>query len=71
MVVDVGINVVDGRIVGDVDFDSAVNVASAITPVPGGVGPLTNALLLTHLMRAAERQASERLEPSAALRGDR
>ena len=57
VVVDVGINVVDGRIVGDVDFASAVEVASAITPVPGGVGPLTNALLLTHLIRAAERQA--------------
>ena len=56
VVVDVGINVVDGRIVGDVDFASAVKVASAITPVPGGVGPLTNAILLTHLIRAAERQ---------------
>ena len=43
VVVDVGINVVDGHIVGDVDFASAVEVASAITPVPGGVGPLTNA----------------------------
>ncbi len=57
VVVDVGINVVDGRIVGDVDFESARTVASAITPVPGGVGPLTNALLLTHLIRAAERQS--------------
>jgi methylenetetrahydrofolate dehydrogenase (NADP+)/methenyltetrahydrofolate cyclohydrolase len=57
VVVDVGINVVDGHIVGDVDFASAVQVASAITPVPGGVGPLTNAILLTHLIRAAERQA--------------
>ena len=56
VVVDVGINVVEGRIVGDVDFASAVAVASAITPVPGGVGPLTNAILLTHLIRAAERQ---------------
>ncbi len=71
VVVDVGINLVDGRIVGDVDFGSAVGVASAITPVPGGVGPLTNALLLTHLIRAAERQASSRPQPSAALRGDR
>jgi methylenetetrahydrofolate dehydrogenase (NADP+)/methenyltetrahydrofolate cyclohydrolase len=60
VVVDVGINVVDGRIVGDVDFESAREVASAITPVPGGVGPLTNALLLTHLIRAAERQVAER-----------
>ena len=57
VVVDVGINVVDGHLVGDVDFASAVEVASAITPVPGGVGPLTNAILLTHLIRAAERQA--------------
>lgn len=56
VVIDVGINVVDGRIVGDVDFASAEAVASAITPVPGGVGPLTNALLLSHLMRAAQRQ---------------
>ena len=57
VVVDIGINVVDGHLVGDVDFASAVEVASAITPVPGGVGPLTNALLLSHLMRAAERAA--------------
>ena len=73
VVVDVGINVVDGRIVGDVDFETARQVASAITPVPGGVGPLTNALLLTHLIRAAERQAEDRLsrrEP-AATGGDR
>jgi methylenetetrahydrofolate dehydrogenase (NADP+) / methenyltetrahydrofolate cyclohydrolase len=58
VVVDVGINVVEGHIRGDVDFESARRVASAITPVPGGVGPLTNALLLTHLIRAAERQAA-------------
>jgi methylenetetrahydrofolate dehydrogenase (NADP+)/methenyltetrahydrofolate cyclohydrolase len=58
VVVDVGINVVDGHIVGDVEFDSARRVAGAITPVPGGVGPLTNALLLTHLIRAAERNAA-------------
>jgi methylenetetrahydrofolate dehydrogenase (NADP+)/methenyltetrahydrofolate cyclohydrolase len=65
-VVDVGINVVPDpqgegagavKLVGDVDFDSAAAVASAITPVPGGVGPLTNALLLTHLLRAATDQA--------------
>jgi methylenetetrahydrofolate dehydrogenase (NADP+)/methenyltetrahydrofolate cyclohydrolase len=56
IVVDVGINVVDGAIVGDVDFESVRPIASAITPVPGGVGPLTNALLLAHLMRAATGQ---------------
>ena len=57
VVVDVGINVVEGGIVGDVDFESASRVAGAITPVPGGVGPVTNALLLTHVMRAARSQA--------------
>ena len=57
VVVDVGINVVEGKLVGDVEFASACEVASAITPVPGGVGPLTNAILLTHLVRAARNQA--------------
>ena len=58
VVVDVGINVVEGKLVGDVDFETARHVAAAITPVPGGVGPLTNALLLSHLVRAAEAQAA-------------
>jgi methylenetetrahydrofolate dehydrogenase (NADP+)/methenyltetrahydrofolate cyclohydrolase len=65
VVVDVGINVVpDGhggeKLVGDVDFESAAPVVRAITPVPGGVGPLTNALLLTHLLQAATAQAEGR-----------
>jgi methylenetetrahydrofolate dehydrogenase (NADP+)/methenyltetrahydrofolate cyclohydrolase len=65
VVVDVGINVMPGaegaeRLVGDVDFESAKGVVGAITPVPGGVGPLTNALLLTHLLRAATDQAESR-----------
>jgi methylenetetrahydrofolate dehydrogenase (NADP+) / methenyltetrahydrofolate cyclohydrolase len=58
VVVDVGINLEEGGIVGDVDFESARRVASAITPVPGGVGPVTSALLLTHVMRAARDQAA-------------
>ena len=66
VVVDVGINVVDDRIVGDVDFESASKVASAITPVPGGVGPVTNALLLTHLVRAAQDQAQAQAGGSRA-----
>jgi hypothetical protein len=68
VVVDVGINVVDGALVGDVDFESARRVASAITPVPGGVGPLTNALLLAHLVRAANGQAEATAvtEPASA-----
>jgi methylenetetrahydrofolate dehydrogenase (NADP+)/methenyltetrahydrofolate cyclohydrolase len=65
VVIDVGINVVDGHIVGDVEFASAERVASAITPVPGGVGPLTNALLLSHLMRAAQRQDQAATDPAA------
>lgn len=67
VVVDVGINVVGGKLVGDVDFESAKEVASAITPVPGGVGPVTNALLLTHLMRAAREQIDALEHPSRTL----
>ena len=66
VVVDVGINVVDGAIVGDVDFESVRRVASAITPVPGGVGPLTNALLLAHLVRAARGQEAAAVPPGAS-----
>ena len=61
-VVDVGINVVDGRLVRRRRLRIGRLVASAITPVPGGVGPLTNALLLTHLIRAAERQVGAQTE---------
>jgi methylenetetrahydrofolate dehydrogenase (NADP+)/methenyltetrahydrofolate cyclohydrolase len=77
VVVDVGINVVGGKLVGDVDFESARQVASAITPVPGGIGPLTNALLLSHLVRAAETQAGPHVKslrrpaPEPATRGVR
>lgn len=73
VVIDVGINVVDGRLVGDVDFASAREVAAAITPVPGGVGPLTNALLLSHLVRAAQRQAAGHMPTAGhvADQGDR
>lgn len=46
VVVDVGINRVDGRLVGDVAYDEVKEVASYITPVPGGVGPMTVAMLL-------------------------
>ncbi len=69
VVVDVGINVVGGRITGDVDFESAAAVASAITPVPGGLGPLTNALLLAHLLHAAQRQAAGPAQTPAVTRG--
>ena len=53
-VIDVGINRVDGRLVGDVDFDAVCEVAGQITPVPGGVGPLTVAMLLANTLLAAE-----------------
>jgi methylenetetrahydrofolate dehydrogenase (NADP+)/methenyltetrahydrofolate cyclohydrolase len=59
LVVDVGINVVRDGIVGDVDFATAREVAAAITPVPGGVGPVTNAILLQHLLTAARAQAGK------------
>jgi methylenetetrahydrofolate dehydrogenase (NADP+)/methenyltetrahydrofolate cyclohydrolase len=55
-VIDVGINRTDNGLVGDVDFDSAIGVAGAITPVPGGVGPMTIACLLGNTLKAAELQ---------------
>jgi 5,10-methylene-tetrahydrofolate dehydrogenase/methenyl tetrahydrofolate cyclohydrolase len=61
-VIDVGVNRVDDpstergyRLVGDVDYDQAIEVAGAITPVPGGVGPMTIAMLLRNTLTAAER----------------
>jgi methylenetetrahydrofolate dehydrogenase (NADP+)/methenyltetrahydrofolate cyclohydrolase len=55
VVVDVGINRLDdGRLVGDVDFDVASQRASWITPVPGGVGPMTVATLMENTLEAAE-----------------
>jgi methylenetetrahydrofolate dehydrogenase (NADP+) / methenyltetrahydrofolate cyclohydrolase len=54
-VIDVGTTLVDGVLKGDVDFESAVAVAGAITPVPGGVGPVTNVALLRNVVKAAER----------------
>lgn len=56
VVIDVGINRVDGKIVGDVDFDDCKEVAGAITPVPGGVGPLTIVMLLFNTAKAAKIQ---------------
>jgi methylenetetrahydrofolate dehydrogenase (NADP+)/methenyltetrahydrofolate cyclohydrolase len=54
VVVDVGINRGDAGVVGDVDFDAVREVAGAITPVPGGVGPLTIAMLLRNTLAAAQ-----------------
>jgi methylenetetrahydrofolate dehydrogenase (NADP+) / methenyltetrahydrofolate cyclohydrolase len=64
VVIDVGINHVDApgtpkgyRLVGDVDFDDVAPIASAITPVPGGVGPMTIAMLMKNTLAAAMRAA--------------
>lgn len=59
VVIDVGINRVNDRLVGDVHFDEASAVASAITPVPGGVGPLTIAMLLQNTLLAARLKADQ------------
>ena len=64
-IIDVGINRIDApekgpgktRLVGDVDFDSALPIAGAITPVPGGVGPMTIAMLMQNVVSAALRQS--------------
>ena len=59
VVIDVGINQLGDRIVGDVDFESVSKIASAITPVPGGIGPLTIAMLLKNTLMAATASSSE------------
>jgi methylenetetrahydrofolate dehydrogenase (NADP+)/methenyltetrahydrofolate cyclohydrolase len=62
VVIDVGVNRVDAanekgyKLVGDVAFESASEKASAITPVPGGVGPMTRAMLLYNTVKAASEQ---------------
>jgi methylenetetrahydrofolate dehydrogenase (NADP+)/methenyltetrahydrofolate cyclohydrolase len=66
-VIDVGIHRrPDGALVGDVDFDAVSAVAGHITPVPGGVGPMTVAMLLENTLRAAERATISRPERTAA-----
>lgn len=58
VVIDVGVNrLPDGKLVGDVEFEAASNVASAITPVPGGVGPMTITMLLYNTLEAARNKA--------------
>ncbi len=61
VVIDVGINRLDdGLLVGDVDFENVFNKASYITPVPGGVGPMTIAMLLTNIVKAAKLSKYEK-----------
>jgi methylenetetrahydrofolate dehydrogenase (NADP+)/methenyltetrahydrofolate cyclohydrolase len=61
VVIDVGTNKTpEGKLVGDVDFDAVREVAGWISPVPGGVGPMTITMLLTNTVEAAERAAGLR-----------
>ena len=60
IVIDVGINRVDGKLVGDVDFGAVKDKASFITPVPGGVGPMTITMLLANTLQAAQKAEEER-----------
>jgi methylenetetrahydrofolate dehydrogenase (NADP+)/methenyltetrahydrofolate cyclohydrolase len=60
-VIDVGINRVDGKLVGDVDYEGVRAVAGRITPVPGGVGPMTVAMLIANTVTAAEKSAAAAL----------
>jgi methylenetetrahydrofolate dehydrogenase (NADP+)/methenyltetrahydrofolate cyclohydrolase len=59
VVIDVGVNRLEEGLVGDVDFDAAAAVAAAITPVPGGVGPMTIAMLLHNTLQAARLRGAE------------
>lgn len=60
VVIDVGMNYIDGHPVGDVDYESVAPKASYITPVPGGVGPMTRAYLLVNALKLAEREAERK-----------
>jgi methylenetetrahydrofolate dehydrogenase (NADP+)/methenyltetrahydrofolate cyclohydrolase len=60
VVIDVGVNRLEEGLVGDVDFDAAAEVASAITPVPGGVGPMTIAMLLHNTLQAGRARVAGR-----------
>jgi methylenetetrahydrofolate dehydrogenase (NADP+) / methenyltetrahydrofolate cyclohydrolase len=62
VVIDVGLSRIDGKIAGDVDFEAVREVAGAITPMPGGTGPMTIAMVLENTLAAARRQ----LEPGGA-----
>ena len=59
VILDVGVNSVDGKLCGDVCYDEAEPVAAALSPVPGGVGAVTPAVLLAHLVEAAKRAAKK------------
>jgi methylenetetrahydrofolate dehydrogenase (NADP+) / methenyltetrahydrofolate cyclohydrolase len=59
-VIDVGINRADAGLRGDVDFDAVIERAGLLTPVPGGVGPMTIAMLLRNTLTAAQLQQNER-----------
>jgi methylenetetrahydrofolate dehydrogenase (NADP+)/methenyltetrahydrofolate cyclohydrolase len=65
-VIDVGINRTEAGLVGDVDFAGAMSVASAVTPVPGGVGPMTIACLLRNTLISAHRRAGIAFDERAA-----
>ena len=64
-VIDVGMNRLDDRLCGDVDYDEVAQVAGAITPVPGGVGPMTIAFLLANTLQSAERRMGD--EPTRGI----
>jgi methylenetetrahydrofolate dehydrogenase (NADP+)/methenyltetrahydrofolate cyclohydrolase len=61
VVIDIGINQLNGKLVGDVDFEAVKEIASAITPVPGGVGPMTIATLMESTFRSAKERACDRV----------
>ncbi|MEX2413891.1 MAG: bifunctional methylenetetrahydrofolate dehydrogenase/methenyltetrahydrofolate cyclohydrolase FolD [Thermoleophilaceae bacterium] len=69
VVVDVGITRTDDGLVGDVDYDAVLPIAGAITPVPGGVGPMTIACLLRNTVRAAGLQHTRSCRPARSARG--
>ena len=63
VVIDVGMNMKDGKLTGDADFDEVSAIAGYITPAPGGVGPMTRVMLLKNTLSAAEKRLSRQVVP--------
>jgi methylenetetrahydrofolate dehydrogenase (NADP+)/methenyltetrahydrofolate cyclohydrolase len=64
-VIDVGISRTEEGLIGDVDFDTVSEIAGALTPVPGGVGPMTRAMLLSNTLQAARARRDDKAPGSA------
>ena len=62
IILDVGINQINSKIVGDVDFENCYNIVKLLSPVPGGVGPMTRAMLMQNILLASQLQKNQNVQ---------